>query len=147
MYKYILLLHVLGATIWTGGHLVLCLTVLPRAMRNKSTKTILQFESGYEKLGIPALIIQIITGLWLAHHLLPDMSAWFSLDNLVSNLIALKLLLLFLTAGFAAHARLRIIPSLKEETLTLLAYHIIFTTVTSVLFVFIGVSFRVGGFF
>lgn len=28
MYSYILLLHVLAATIWTGGHLVLATTIL-----------------------------------------------------------------------------------------------------------------------
>ncbi|HPA95904.1 MAG TPA: hypothetical protein PLT41_07520 [Thermoanaerobaculia bacterium] len=29
MYATILLLHILGATIWTGGHLVLAVTILP----------------------------------------------------------------------------------------------------------------------
>ena len=32
MYHAVLLLHVLGATVWTGGHLVLALGVLPGAL-------------------------------------------------------------------------------------------------------------------
>ncbi len=39
MYATILLLHILGATIWTGGHLVLAVTILPRVLRERSAGT------------------------------------------------------------------------------------------------------------
>lgn len=147
MYKYLLFLHILGATIWTGGHLVLAVTVLPRAVRSRSPEILLQFESGFEKLGIPALIIQVITGVWLAYLRIPSVTSWFALDNLVSRLITGKLVLLLLTIMLAAHARIRIIPRLSNTNLNFLAYHIIAVTFISLLFVVLGVSFRTGGFF
>ena len=66
MHGIALLLHVLAATIWTGGHLILALTVLPPALKEKSPSALLRFESGYERVGIPALVIQVVTGLMLA---------------------------------------------------------------------------------
>ncbi|HNU82460.1 MAG TPA: hypothetical protein PKO05_03380 [Thermoanaerobaculia bacterium] len=39
MYATILLLHILGATIWTGRHLVLAVTILPRFLRARSPGT------------------------------------------------------------------------------------------------------------
>ncbi|TAK06339.1 MAG: copper resistance protein CopD [Candidatus Manganitrophaceae bacterium] len=144
MYGMLLLLHILGATIWTGGHLVLALTVLPRALKQKSPSELLRFESGYERIGIPALLIQVATGLSLAYRMVPDVSQWFDFGNPVSRLIALKLLLLTITVAFAADARLRVIPRLSEDNLPSLAWHIIPVTAVSVLFVFVGVSFRIG---
>ncbi len=147
MYKYILLFHVLAATIWTGGHLVLEIAILPKVLKERSPSDLLRFESAYEKVGIPALIIQVITGVWLAHNVIPDIGMWFNLDNPISRLIIAKLSLLLLTFVFAIDARLRIIPNLTEQKLASLAYHITTITIISVLFVIVGVSFRTGALF
>ena len=72
MYPWIFSLHLLAATVWTGGHLVLALTVLPRALRLRNPQVLLDFEQGYEKLGMPALAIQVASGLWMALQLVPD---------------------------------------------------------------------------
>lgn len=69
--RHLLFLHLLGATVWVGGHLVLLLGVLPRAMRQRDPQPVRQFEQLYERIGIPALLIQIITGFWLASLWLP----------------------------------------------------------------------------
>jgi putative copper export protein len=147
MHGLLLLLHILAATIWTGGHLVLTFVVLPRVLRNKSPTELLQFESRYERIGIPALLIQVATGLWLALQLVPDIGQWFAPDDAVSRLIAVKLTLLAVTMVFAADARLRIIPNLSADNLVSLARHVIPVTAVSVLFVVIGVSFRTGWFY
>lgn len=147
MYGFLLLLHVLAATIWTGGHLVLAFVILPRALREKDVEGIRRFESGYERIGIPALLIQVATGLWMAHRLLPDVALWFDLSNPVSRPIAAKLALLGLTVLLAADARLRIIPRLSEKNLVSLAFHIVPVTIVAVLFVVVGVSFRTGWLF
>jgi len=144
MYGIVLVLHVLGATIWTGGHLVLALTILPRALRERSPQELLRFESAYQRLGFPALFIQIATGLWLAHRLVPEVGQWFSFGNPMTRLIAAKLLLLAITVAIAADARIRIMPKLSEANLTSLAWHIVAVTGVSVLFVIVGVSFRSG---
>lgn len=146
MYKYIILLHILGATVWTGGHLILSLLILPKALKNKSVETIQNFEGPYEKIGIPALIIQVLTGIYLAYNMVPDVSLWFSFLPGVITFVGYKIILLFLTIVFALDARLRIIPRLTEKNLSSLAWHIIPVTIISVLFVIVGVSFRTGGF-
>jgi putative copper export protein len=139
-----LLLHIVAATIWTGGHLVLSLVVLPRVLKHRSPSELLQFESGYELIGIPALLIQVATGLWLAYNLVPDVSQWFSLADGVSRLIGFKLTLLATTIALAADARLRIVPNLSADNLVALAWHVVPVTVIAVLFVVVGVSFRTG---
>lgn len=146
MFGYILLLHLLGATVWTGGHLVLALGILPRALRERNPDAIQQFESRYERIGTPALIVQVATGLWLAHRLVPDPSLWFDWSHPLGRLVAIKLSLLAITAGLAIDARLRIIPKLGEHNLRALAWHIIPVTGVSVLFLVVGVSFRTGWF-
>ncbi len=132
---------------WTGGHLVLSCTVLPRALKEKSTGIIHDFESGFEKIGIPALVIQVATGIWLAYIRMPSVASWFNVESLSSRLILIKLSLLLFTLILALHARLKILPGLVPQRLNQLAYHIVAITVLSVLFVWTGVAFRTGGYF
>ena len=144
MYKYVLVIHILAATLWTGGHLVLALAFLPRIVRERSVEGLLAFESAYEKWGMSALIIQVLSGLWLAHTRLPDMSAWFAGDSFVARLILLKLTLLGLTLAVAMDARLRIIPRLSAETLPAMALRVRLITLLGVAFVIVGTTFRTG---
>lgn len=144
MYPTIFLLHVLAATIWTGGHLVLATTVLPRALRARDPRVLLEFESGFERIGMPALLVQVASGLWLAHALLPDWQDWLSWETPPARLIGFKLILLAITFATALDARLRIIPHLDAATLPALARRIYLVTTVSVLFVVVGVSFRGG---
>ena len=109
MYGLALLLHILAATIWTGGHIVLSVVVLPKVLRERSPARLLEFESVYEKIGMPALIIQVITGLFLAYRMLPDVSQWLDFSNPIAHPILLKLSLLTLTLCFAMSARFRVI--------------------------------------
>lgn len=92
MLNYILILHLLGATVWTGGHLILTLVVLPKALLSQNIDGLRQFEQLFERIGMPALVLQIITGFWMAYQLLPNIAAWFKLDNDFSILISLKLI-------------------------------------------------------
>ncbi len=144
MYGLVLILHILGATIWTGGHLILALTVLPVALKAKAPEALLRFEPQYERIGLPALLVQVITGIWLAHNLVPDFSQWADLYNPVTRLILLKLSLLLITVLFAADARIRVFPKLTKHNLKSMSFHIIAVTILSVLFVVVGVSFRTG---
>lgn len=111
-------------------------------MRERSPEELLRFESAYERIGLPALLIQVATGLWLSYRLLPEVGRWFQFADPISRVIGLKLVLLALTAGFALDARLRLIPRLSAGNLSALAWHIVPVTVLSVLFVVLGVSFR-----
>lgn len=147
LYRILVILHVLGATIWVGGHLVLALSVLPRAMRARDPAVVRDFESGYERIGIPALLLQVITGLWLAARWMPEGTSWFPPETPQGRLIIGKLALLLLTIVLGAHARLRIIPKLDVERLPTLRVHILAVTVTAVLLLVLGVGIRTGGLF
>lgn len=147
MFKLVVFLHMLGATIWTGGHLVLATVILPKALRKKSIEDLRQFEAGYERIGIPALAVQVVTGFWLAHRYVPDVSNWFRLDNPVSQIITAKLAMLATTVVLAVDARLRLIPKLSPERLPALAWHVVPVTILSLMFVYAGVAFRTGSLF
>ncbi len=43
-FPLLVIVHALAATVWTGGHLVLDLGVLPRALRERSAAQIRAFE-------------------------------------------------------------------------------------------------------
>ncbi|WP_432449377.1 hypothetical protein [Aliiroseovarius marinus] len=145
MHYVILSLHLLGAAIWTGGHIVLATTVLPRALKARDPGILLRFEQGYEKVGMPALLVQVATGLWLAWQMSPSIAAWFGRDGALETAILVKLLILLTTAGFAVNARFRVIPNLSPETLPIMGWHIRAVTVLSVLFVLAGAFIRTGG--
>ncbi|WP_201609587.1 CopD family protein [Psychrobacter immobilis] len=144
MFNYLLILHLLGAAIWTGGHLILALVVLPKVLSSRNLDALLQFEGQFEKIGMPALAIQIITGLWMAHRILPNVGMWFAFDNDISVLIGMKLILLLLTAMVAMHARFWVIPRLSTNNLNGFAINIILVTLFSVAFVVVGTLFRTG---
>ncbi len=145
MYHILLAIHLLAATIWTGGHLVLFFGFLLPALRRKDVAIVTSFESRYEKIGIPALLLLVVTGLWLAWLQMPDLSLWFSLKSVISRTVTLKLTLLLATAALALHARLGIIPTLSPQSLPQLTGHVFFVTVFAVLFALAGLWQRFGG--
>lgn len=140
--KIILLLHVLGACIWTGGHLVLSFCILPDVLKNKDLNLISRFESRFERIGIPALLTQVGTGFYMAGPMLNAELFNYS----AGQWLALKLGLLLATLLLAADARLRIIPKLTEQNLNALAWHVIPVTFIAVLFVVAGVAVHLGGY-
>ena len=144
MFNYLLILHLLGAAIWTGGHLILALVILPKVLSSRNLDALLQFEQQFEKIGMPALAIQVITGLWMAHNILPNVGAWFAFDNDISILISIKLILLLMTATVAMHARFWVIPRLSADNLNGFAVNIVLVTLLSVTFVVVGTLFRTG---
>ena len=145
LFKILVILHTLGATVWTGGHLVLAVTVLPQALKNHDPDRIHQFEEHFEGFGLASLLLQVITGLWLTWIYFPGFQNFLAFDSYLSTYIGIKLLLLLGTLALAVHARFFIIPNLTKENLNSLAYHIVGVTTLAVLFVIIGAGIRLGG--
>ena len=141
-FKFLLLIHLIGASVWTGGHLILSLTILPKALKNKELKPIQDFESSFERVGLPALLLQVITGIRMAYIYQPNIAEWFQFSSHLNTQIGIKVILLITTIALAIHARLFIIPRLTKASLPQLAYHIIGVTVLSLCFVFIGLNVR-----
>ena len=146
IYRLFVILHLLGASVWVGGHLVLSLAVLPRALRRQDPAIVRDFEEGFERIGIPALALQVVTGLWLAHRWVPDVGAWFAPATPQAWLILVKLGLLAATVALAVHARLRVIPTLDRDNLRFLAFHIAAVTILAVALLVAGVALRTGAF-
>jgi len=145
MHQLLLILHLLAVTIWVGGHLILALRFLPKALREKNPLIISDFEKQYEAIGIPALLILVITGVLLAYQYDVPLNKWFSFSNSIENVISTKLLLLFTTLCLAIHARFFIIPKLSKENLNQLALHIYAVTTIAIAMLVLGTFVRVGG--
>ena len=145
IFPVLVIVHALAATVWTGGHLVLDLRVLPRALKEQSAQRIRDFEELFEPLGLTALAIQVITGLWMGWIYLPGYQGLFDTSNPIGILIGTKLALLAATAALAVHARIRLIPQLSDNNLSGLAWHIRGITALAIAFVVVGGLIRVGG--
>lgn len=145
MFKAIFFLHLTGATVWAGGHLILMLRILSEALLRRDPEPVRRFERVYERVGLPAMAIQVATGVWLAVQWLPDPIDWLRLDDPVARTILLKLGCVAATAVLAIHARLRIIPQLDARSLPWLGAHIVCVTLIALLFIWLGLSFRTGG--
>lgn len=143
MHSLILVIHILSATIWTGGHLFLAIGILPKVLKTNNYKMLLDFERVYEKVGMPALVIQVLSGLYLAYKMPPEVSQWVSFDNHISTHIGIKLILLLATVTLAVIANHRLIPNLeKGNNLKIMGVFAYLVTTMAVLFVITGISFR-----
>jgi len=145
VFPLLVIVHALAATVWTGGHLMLDLGVLPRALRAQSAAQVRAFEEVFEPLGLTALAIQVLSGLWMGWIYLPGFQGLFSPANPIGMLVGVKLLLLAGTAALALHARLRLIPNLTDANLSGLAWHIRSITALAIAFVVVGALIRLGG--
>ena len=96
-------------------------------------------------LGLTALAIQVLTGLWMGWIYLPGFQGLFNPVNSIGILVGVKLVLLAGTAALAVHARLQLIPNLTDDNLTGLAWHIRGITALAIAFVVVGALIRLGG--
>lgn len=141
MYPILVFIHIIAASIWVGGHLILAIRFLPKALKKNNFSIIENFEKAYEPIGLPALLTLVVTGLWLTFIRLPNFTDWFTFQEHFSKHILLKLFFLLTTLGLAIHARFFLIPKKKIK---LLAIHIVLVTLVAVFFVLVGVSLRTG---
>jgi uncharacterized membrane protein len=146
VWQLLVFVHVLGATVWTGGHLVLALVILPRALRLHDPVIVQDFEAGYERLAVPALVMQVVTGVWLAILARPSQLTWMDITVFPISHVALKLLLLVGVLALG-HAKRRVLPELDAGTLRRYGMHVIAVTLLSVGLVALGVGLATGGYF
>lgn len=144
-FRLLLILHIVGASIWVGGHLVLSLAILPGALRSRDPSIVRDFEARYERIGIPSLAAQVVTGLLLAYRWIPSPAEFLPPSSPQAWFIAVKLGLLAVTILIAIHARLRVVPTLHEGNLNSLAYHAFAVTALGLALVVMGVAIRTGG--
>ena len=144
----LLVLHLIAATIWVGGHLVLAIGYLPKALKHKDFSYIGNFEKTYEPIGMPSLAVLIITGILMAYDYNAGFSSWFSFATPIERVVSLKLTFLLTTVCFAISAQTRVLPKLRKGQLNKvpeMAVHIICVTLIGVLMVILGSLVRIGG--
>lgn len=143
----LLIIHLISATIWVGGHLILWITVLPKALKQKDPHLILNFERQYEAVGMTSLLLLVITGIWMAIQFQISVGSWFSFASPLERVVSFKLTLLICTVLFAISAQTRVIPKLKHsaDKLPEMALHITGVTLLGVAMLILGSFARYGG--
>ena len=141
----LLIIHLLAASVWVGGHLLLAVKYLPKALKQRNVQIILNFEKGYESLGLPSLLLLILTGIMMAYDYGVTVSRWFSFGYPIEKVVSTKLVLLLLTLLLAINAQLFIIPKLSEKNIKIMAVHIVLVTLFGVSMLVLGTFVRFGG--
>ena len=141
----ILIFHLLAATIWVGGHLFLAIRILPEALKKKDVSILKNFKSKFEPVGMPSLLVLLVTGILMAYHYDVTFTKWFSFSNAIEKVISIKLILLFTTVLMAACAETLIFPKLKSERMFPAAFFIITVTTIAVTMLILGSLIRIGG--
>ncbi len=143
----LLVIHLICATIWVGGHLYLVVSILPGVLKRKDAKRLLSFEKSFEPLGIPALLLLVITGLWMAIQFGVGFTDLLHFTNPIERTISLKLLLLAATVLLALSAQIRVLPKLRKapDRLPEMALHAIGVTALGIAMLVLGSFVRYGG--
>lgn len=144
----LLIVHLIAATIWVGGHLVLAIVFLPKALKHNDFSYIGNFEKTYEPIGMPSLVVLVITGIIMAYDYSAGFSTWFSFNTPIERVVSLKLMCLLTSVCFAISAQTRVLPQLRKgnmKKLPEMAVHIICVTTIGVLMVVLGSFVRIGG--
>ena len=143
----LLIIHLLCASIWVGGHLLLVFGHLPQALKEKNQNIILDYERKYEPVGMTALALLIITGIMMAYKYGVSIEYWFQFATPIEKVVSTKLLLLLLTVLFALSAQFRVLPKLKNnpDKLPEMTFHIVSVTIIGVMMLIFGSFVRFGG--
>ena len=143
----LLMVHLICAAIWVGGHLLLVFAYLPKALKEKNQHIILEYEKKYEPIGMPALALLVITGIMMAYKYNTGIESWFHFATPIEKVVSTKLALLFVTVLFALSAQFRVLPKLNNnpEKLPEMSVHIISVTTIGVLMLILGSFVRFGG--
>lgn len=143
----LLIIHLLSAAIWVGGHLLLAVGYLPQALKEKNQNIILNYEKKYEPIGMTSLVLLIVTGIMMAYKYGIGIEYWFHFETPIEKVVSTKLVLLLLTVLFALSAQFRVLPKLRKsaEKLPEMTFHILSVTLIGVLMVIVGSFVRFGG--
>lgn len=145
LHHFVLILHLLAAAVWVGGHLLLAICYLPTALKKKDPQIILNFEKKFEALGMSSLVILIASGTWMAYDFGVTFETWFSFSSGIEKVVSFKLLLLFLTFVCAFCAQFFVLPNLNETNISRMAVIIISVTTIAVTMLVLGSTIRYGG--
>lgn len=145
MHQILLIVHLIAATIWVGGHLILAIGFLPKAIKNKDINEIKVFKDKFESVGMPALLILILTGILMAYDYNVTFSKWFSFSNGIESIVSIKIILVLITFFLAIFAQFFIFPKLTQKNFHRVTLLIIAITLIAVIMLVLGSLVRIGG--
>jgi putative copper export protein len=93
----LLILHLLGASVWIGGLVILAIGVAPKARKEGSIARTRSFESSFHILGMVAITLQFLTGFRLAMIYVGGMKGLFDFSNHGAVLFLWKLVLILVS--------------------------------------------------
>lgn len=147
LHATMVILHLLGASVWIGGHIVLLTMVLPAASHEHRVEPLSRFERGLGRLGLAALVVQLVTGLWLAHTWLGSWGAIFESPTPRSHLILSKLVVLALLVAVVGYRYHKLLPALRPDRMGLYTLLTVLATALACVLLVLGVGIRLGGLF
>ncbi len=141
----LLIIHLITATIWVGGHLILLIRYVPKSLKLKKIYPINNFRKNFEPIGMPSLLILLFTGVLMAYDYDITITKWFSFKGGVETIISLKLFLFLITITLALSAVKFIFPNLKEKPTFVLIVFITIVTLIAITMLILGSFVRQGG--
>lgn len=144
-HQIILIIHLLAATIWVGGHLILLLRYVPKAIKTKSLDELSVFRKNFEPVGMPSLFVLIVTGIIMAYDYNVTIEKWFLFENAIEKIVSIKLILLFISLTLAFITIKFVLPSIDKLSPFLLYFIIFLVTIIAVTMLILGSLVRVGG--
>jgi putative copper export protein len=144
-HQIILIIHLLAASIWVGGHLFLVLRILPATIQQKNISILSDFRVKFGRIGMPSLFILVITGILMAYDYNVTISKWFSFSSPIEKIVSTKLLLLFTSLIIAIHSQKFVFPKLTSERMLLAIIEITLVTIIGVTMLILGTLVRIGG--
>ncbi|MFH7005710.1 CopD family protein [Flavobacterium bizetiae] len=145
LHHFLLIIHLIAATIWIGGHLTLSIVYLPLALKKRKPNIILNFERKFERLGLTSLITLAVTGIIMAYNFGITIDSWFNFSGSFEKVVSGKLLLLMLTIVLALYTQFFVIPNLNKYNLKKIAFSIISVTLIGIVMLVLGSTLRYGG--
>lgn len=141
----LLIVHLICATIWVGGHLFLVIRIVPKAVRENDVFILKNFKKSFEPIGMPSLVLLLITGILMSYQYNVQISNWFSFSNVIEKVVSLKLILLGCTFLLAMLAEFLFFPKLTQNNIKRGVVPIVLVTLIAVAMLILGSFIRYGG--
>lgn len=140
----LIILHILGASIWIGGMLIMALGVLPKAKKANNASLIKDYEGSFHILGMIALTLQFLTGFRLAMIYAGGMKGLFDFSNHAAVLFMWKLVLILLTMGLFVVFKKKTLSALVNSNVSSASSMIWILTLISIALMVLGLGFSRG---
>lgn len=146
-HQLLLIIHLICAAIWVGGHLYVATIIIPKVLKTREASKMLNFEKSFEPLGMPALLILVITGIWMMYQYGVSFSKLFAFKNPIETAISLKVIFLLATVALAISAQTWVLPSVRKspKRIPIMAVHVILVALLGVALLTVGSFVSRGG--